>query len=303
MCSPMTYRRPGLLALMTCLLLGLVGGPATGEARDGWVVGETHRLKPGVFYRVFAREAPVQPARIGLLQVAADRELAASFEYGDRVARFAPLVAVVEQRMAAARGLQLLASDALPAAGAPRVYVGSATGDLAPPEAGQSASAADRFAPMVLHLERPTRSWQTAARELMAGNHFTHLLLVRISVSQYPKGRRGLFAKNLLLGTGHEIPVRFLTAEDKPMEVLQLSGLLIGADGRVLVAGAEGALARDTPFPAQSLELASLLDDTTLDAALTTERRADLPGAPLSLDVAADTLVGQLLSRLPGSVD
>jgi hypothetical protein len=104
-----------------------------------------------------------------------------------------------------------------------------------------------------------------------------------------------VFAKSLLLGTGHEVPVKFLTAEDKLMQVLQVTGLLVGADGRVLRAGAEGVLGRDTPFKVQIFDVEKLLDDETLQAALDTERRQDLPGVPLSLEVAVDNLVAQLL--------
>jgi hypothetical protein len=147
----------------------------------------------------------------------------------------------------------------------------------------------------VLHLERPSKAWQEAARKLMAAEELTHLVLVRIAVSQYPKEQRGFTKKAVLLGTGYEAPVKFLTAVDKPIEVLQVTGMLVGSDGRVLRAGAEGILGRDTPFTAQVFDVSKLLDDETLAAALTTERRDDLPENPLALEVAVDNLVAQLL--------
>ena len=166
---------------------------------------------------------------------------------------------------------------------------------VSPPDAEEVDPPADRFPPMVLHLERPSKAWQQAVADLMASADLGYLVVVRVGVSQYPKGRRGVFAKNVLLGTGHEQPVKFLTAEDKLLEVLQVTGLLVDARGRVVRAGAEGILARDTPFLAQSFDIARMLDEAALQAALSTERRQDLPGAPLSLDVAVDNLVGQLL--------
>lgn len=286
---------PALLVI--CVLAACLAKvpPAFAGWLDDMAVGETHRLEPGAFYRQLRKAPPAAGQRVGVLPVALDRELAASFEYGDRARLFVPIGDVIQARLAAGTGLTMLEATSLPAEGAPRVYVGSAAGDLAPPDAEQSASPADRFPPMVLHLERPSKAWQAAAREFMAREGLSHLVVVRVGASQYPKGRSGVFAKNLLLGTGHEVPVKFLTAEDKLMEVLQVTGLLVGADGQVLRAGAEGILGRDTPFVAQVFDVTKTLDDQTLEAAATTERRQDLPGAPLALEVAVDNLVAQLL--------
>jgi hypothetical protein len=100
--------------------------------------------------------------------------------------------------------------------------------------------------------------------------------------------------KEVPLGSGHRRPIPFLTAEDRPVEVLHLAGVLFDADGRARRAGAEGILLRDTPFLAQVLDLAILLDDATLARALSGERRPELPGAPLSWEVALDNLLAQL---------
>lgn len=89
--------------------------------------------------------------------------------------------------------------------------------------------------------------------------------------------------------------MKFLTAEDKLRQVLQVAGVIVNAEGQVVRAGAEGILARDTPFLAQAFELEKVLDDEGVAAALSSERRDDLPGAPLNLEVAFDNLVGQLL--------
>lgn len=280
------------------LLLALSLAPpiaANGGVLDGWAVGETHRLKPGVFHHALRKAPAAAGAAVGVLPVALDRELAASFEYGDRGAGFAPIVAFVQARLAADPGLRALDAATLPATGLPRVFVGSAAGDLAPPDAMQSRSPLDVFPPMVLFVERPTRAWRAAARDSLSAAGLTQLLVIRVSVSQYPKQQRGFTRKAVLLGTGHEAPVKFLTAVDKPLEVLQVSGLLVDADGRVLRAGAEGVLYRDTPFLAQTFDITRMLDDEALAAALDSERRQDLPGAPLALEVAVDNLVAQLL--------
>jgi hypothetical protein len=284
------------LACGLAVCMGLGSSPAVSA---GWLdrlaVAETHRLEPGDFYHDLRRAEPVGERATGVLPAALDRELVASFEYSDRIAKFGPVLAAVQQRLAAAPGLQPVAGASLPTRGAPRVYVGSAIGDLAPPDAEEAASPGDRFPPMVLHLERPAKAWREAAAQLMAEQGLEYLVVVNLAVSQYPKGRRGVFAKNVLLGTGHERPVKFLTAEDRLLQVLQVAGVIVNAEGQVVRAGAEGILARDTPFLAQAFELEKMLDDDGVEAALSTERRDDLAGAPLSLEVAIHNLVGQLL--------
>jgi hypothetical protein len=260
------------LALIVLLVAVASVTPVSAGPLEGWITGETHRLESGVFYHQLRKAPPVVGGSVGALPVALDRELTDSFEYGDRAAAFAPIKAAVQLRVTETLGLRAIAGAELPEKAAPRVYVGSAVGDLAPPSAEESASPADRFPPMVLHVERPNRAWQSAARELMAREALTHLLLLRVSVSQYPKGRRGVFAKEVQLGTGFAAPVRFLTAEDKLMQVLQVTGLLLDAEGRVLRAGAEGVLARDTPFSAQVFDVTKLLDDASLQAATRVRR-------------------------------
>jgi hypothetical protein len=136
--------------------------------------------------------------------------------------------------------------------------------------------------------------WQQAMAELLAREGASHAVVVSLGVSQYPKGRRGVFGKEVVLGTGHEEPIRFLTAEDKLLEVLQLTGVLVDAEGRVVRAGAEGILARDTPFAAQVFDVSKVLDARTLEQVLTVERRADLPGNPLKWEVALGNLLAGL---------
>lgn len=280
-----------LLALASGLPLGASAGRL-----DDLAIGETHRLAPGMFYHQLREAPPAAGQRVGVLPVTLDRELQASFDYADRARSFAPIARAADARIAATEGLRLLEVAGLPQTGAPRIYVGSAAGDFAPPDAEQAAELrGDRLPPMVLHLERPSKAWQKAAGDLMAAEGLTHLVLVSVAVSQYPKEQRGFTKKVVPLGTGYEARIKFLTAVDKPIEVLQLTGILVGHDGRVLRGGAEGVLGRDTPFAAQIFDVSKTLDDAALQAALATERRDDLPESPLALDVAVDNLLAQLL--------
>jgi hypothetical protein len=287
----MVAKRILALAGVTALALNLgLGGCA---ALDAAAVAETHRLEEGEFYRDAGPGARTAVAMVVLLPAVLDPELAGALGYGRREGEFAPLLTAVNADLAARPCCRFLPGLALPA-GAPHVYVGSATGEFAPPEGEQQVFPQDPFPPMVLHLRRPSAMWQQAMAELLAREGASHAVVVSLGVSQYPKGRRGVFGKEVVLGTGHEEPIRFLTAEDKLLEVLQLTGVLVDAEGRVVRAGAEGILARDTPFAAQVFDVTKVLDARTLEQVLTVERRADLPGNPLKWEVALGNLLAGL---------
>jgi hypothetical protein len=267
---------------------------ATGCASlDELAIAQTERLEEGEFYATVGPglQGPVDPAIV--LPAVLGPELANSPSYGRRAGDFAPIMAALNGALADDSCCRLVAAAALPP-GAPHVYVGSADGELAPFEARDQVLPHDEFPPMVMHLRRPSAAWQQAMVGLLAREGATHAILVSLGVSQYPKGREGAFGKKVVLGTGHEEPVRFLTAEDKLLEVLQLTGVLVNAQGQVVRAGAEGILARDTPFAAQVLDVEKSLDDRTLQAVLTTERRKDLPGQPMKWQAALDNLLWQL---------
>jgi len=267
---------------------------ATGCASlDELAIAQTERLEEGEFYATVGPglQGPVDPAIV--LPAVLDPELANSLSYGRRAGDFAPIMAALNGALADDSCCRLVAAVALPP-GAPHVYVGSADGALAPFEARDQVLPHDEFPPMVMHVRRPSAAWQQAMAGLLAREGATHAILVSLGVSQYPKGREGVFGKKVVLGTAHEEPVRFLTAEDKLLEVLQLTGVLVNAQGQVVRAGAEGILARDTPFAAQVLDVEKSLDDRTLQAVLTTERRKDLPGQPMKWQAALDNLLWQL---------
>lgn len=155
---------------------------------------------------------------------------------------------------------------------------------------------------MVLHVRKLSDAWRRGMAALLAQQALRYAVVVTLSVSQYPKGREGTFGKKVAIGTGYAEPVRFLTAEDKLLEVLQLTGVLLDARGEVVRAGAEGVLARDTPFAAQVFDVEQMLDDRTLEQVLTVPRRRDLPGNPLKLEVALANLLAQLRGDRAGLV-
>lgn len=74
------------------------------------------------------------------------------------------------------------------------------------------------------------------------------MLWIKLGFSEYPKAAKGVFGKKVVLGTGYEEGIKFLSAEDKPVEVLQVTGMLLNREGNIIRSGAEGIVAKDTPF-------------------------------------------------------
>jgi len=281
-----------LRATSVAILLLWLGGCAV---LDELAIAQTHRLEKGQFYVTTGAAPATVLGSAVILPARLDPELANSLSYGRRTGEFVPLVDAVDKALARQSCCARVPDPALPA-GAPQVYVGSPAGEMAPAEAADQVLPQDLFPPMVLRLGEPTDAWRQSVASMLAARGAQHAILVTLGVSQYPKDREGAFGKKVVLGTGHEEPIRFLTAEDKLLEVLQLTGVLVDAQGRVLRAGAEGILARDTPFAAQVVDVEKSLDDRTLEHAFTDERREDLPGSPAAWKVALETLLAQLLT-------
>lgn len=280
---------PALATLTACL--GLLAGC---ETLDALAVAETHRLGDAPYY--VNAKAPPPPGSCALvLPVSIDPGLAEQFGYGERLREFEPLRAALDSRLASRSGCIQFA-QAAPVAGtqSPRVFVGSSESDYAPAAAAAERLPSDRFAPMVLHLERPDENWARAVAALLQQAQTPYAIAIQVGVSQYQKGYSGVFRKEVVLGTGYRQPIQFLTSEVKPVEVLHLTGVLVDANSQPVRAGAEGVVLRDTPFLAQAIDVSRVFDAVELQNVLVSERRQDLPDAPLKLDVALDNLIAQL---------
>jgi hypothetical protein len=261
---------------------------------DSVAVAETHRLENAPYYVALATPQPEPGSCAIVFPVSLDPELVHQFGYADRLREFEPLLEALDTRLASLPGCVKAVSQAPSASRPPRVYVGSAEGEYVPLDAGDQRVPGDRFAPMILHLERPGGDWRSQAAAIIAQSGVQYAVAVQLGVSQYAKGYSGAFSKEVVLGTGYRQPIRFLTAEDKPVEVLHLTGVLVDANGKPVRAGAEGIVLRDTPFLAQAVGVTRTFDSDELRRVLNQERRADLAGAPFKLDVALDNLVAQL---------
>ncbi|HSN73205.1 MAG TPA: hypothetical protein VLT59_16945, partial [Steroidobacteraceae bacterium] len=114
--------------------------------------------------------------------------------------------------------------------------------------------------------------------------------------AEFPKADKGWFGKQVHLGTGYSRPIEFLSAVDKPVEVVEVTGLLLDSSGKVLRAGGEGFYASDTLFRYQIFDVTRTIDHEQVARLVTDERREDLPGAPPAWQVALDNLLEQLMT-------
>ncbi|HEU4630804.1 MAG TPA: hypothetical protein VFS08_13715 [Gemmatimonadaceae bacterium] len=197
----------------------------------------------------------------------------------------------------------LAASGAAPGAASagvpPDVHFGcetDASGDCVRSEEG-GALGRGRTTTMRLAVGRPSPEWVASARGAMDAAGVGRALILTLEVGQYWTTQSGLRGdKAVLLGTGHEAPLPWLTSVETPVTVLQLTGALVDRDGQAVRIGAEGLLARRTSLGMSGLGAQALLSDEDVER-LRTLRRDDLPGAPLAWQVALRHLVAQLSGR------
>lgn len=150
---------------------------------------------------------------------------------------------------------------------------------------------------MHLSVGRPSAEWVASVDALAADRGVDAVLVVTLEVGQYlvrQRGWRG--SKEVDLGIEHTQDLPWLTSLETPVSVLQLTGALVGRDGKALRIGAEGLLAHRTSMRMAALGAQELVTDEDVDL-LRTARRTDLPGEPLVWQVGLRTLVESLLGR------
>jgi hypothetical protein len=147
---------------------------------------------------------------------------------------------------------------------------------------------------MRLAVGRPSEEWARGAAQALGSAGADELLVLTLEVGQYwPRYTNWRGSKAVHLGTEHTTSLPWLTSMDTPVQVLQLTGALVGPDGKAIRIGAEGMLARRTPLIISGLGGQALISDEDVSA-LMSARREDLPGRPLVWEVALHTLLDQL---------
>ncbi len=259
--------------------------------------GRTDRLKGAPFYKLYNKKAAVANAASGHFAVGIDQTSAAEFSFAGREQALQPLVVAMNAYLDSLGWSKPLAGEALPEQGAPYVYVGSAEGEAAPPAAARQRQEHDKYPPMVIDIQNPSAAWRAQLPAVAGGQQVDYVLWLKLGFSEYPKSDKGMFGKKVVLGTGYEESVKFLSAEDKPLEVLQVTGIVLDREGRVVAAGAEGIIAKDTPFWAQVLEVKEGSSNAALQQLVHAERRTDLAGQPLKWQAALHNLMAHLLAQ------
>lgn len=270
------------------VLAGCLVGCATLDALS---VGRTDRLPRAPFYVTYERNPVEGPVLI--LPVAPDLLAREEFLSQGRSEALEPLLTDLGAALAG-QGCCSVAADAALPGGAPQLYVGSLEGEFAPSGTGIERQPHEEYPPMIAHLMKPAEPWRDAVAALAGARGATRVVLISVSFTQFPKADSGFFGKKVVLGTDHEEKIRFLSAVDKPVEVLAITGMVLDAQGNVLRAGAEGIAGMDPEFWVQVLELGQDLDPAAI-ARLRTERRDELPGRPFKWQAALDQLLHQLL--------
>jgi len=166
-------------------------------------------------------------------------------------------------------------------------------------ESGRGADEDDRR--MRLAVGRPSAEWVAWAGAAAERARADGLLVITLEVGQYWVRQKGRFGgrKTVELGTSHSQPVPWLTSVDTPAQVLQLTGALVGPDGRAIRIGSEGLFARRTGPIAGSIGAQEVLTDEDVER-VRTRRRDELPGRPLVWQAALRNLVAELTGKNVG---
>jgi len=199
--------------------------------------------------------------------------------------------------LASASNLSVKLKPASPEIGtAPDVRFGcyvTITGDCA--DAGEDVNATNRR--LELSVARPSPEWISWFGNALPDSTHDRALLITLELGQYWPTQKGLsLSKEVRLGTDYSVPVPWLTSLEQPVAVVQLTGALVGRDGRAIRIGAEGLIAKRSHILLSALGAQHLMKDEDV-ARLRTLRREDLPGQPLVWQVALRNLVAQLTGR------
>lgn len=241
------------------------------------------------------------PAAPGRVAAAAVRVAPAPFGTPDGwVPRAAleELAAQITARLAGRDDLRVIAVD-LPDEGRPAVRVGCAGESVIGDDLGEDCDAARRA--MHLAMTQSSKAWRSAfsaARTASPADAPDHVLLIEVAVRDHWLSPKGLsFKKEVRLGTGYAQPAPWLTSLDTPVAVLQLEGVLVDREGKVVRAGVEGIYATRTRFGESVAGLQRVLTDEDVVRVRTTLRRADRQEGALAWEQSVDALVRGLLGR------
>lgn len=152
----------------------------------------------------------------------------------------------------------------------------------------------------VLATTGGTGSWRDRVTGAMRATSAGHALVLEVRLAPQWIHQKNLSGKKeVRLGTGNMQRLPWLTSLDTPVWVLQLTGAVVDAEGKVVRSGAEGLWAVRTPFRASVVRSERLMKDEEVEFVRTELAREDLPGRPLAWQAATRDLIRGLLAAAP----
>ena len=154
-----------------------------------------------------------------------------------------------------------------------------------------------------LSVGRPSLDWTTWVASALDSANADRVLVITLELGQNWVRQKSWasLSKEVRLGTNYDMPISWATSLEKPIGVVQLTGALVGRDGRAIRIGAEGLIAKRTNLLVGAFGAEAMVTDEDI-AKLRTLRREDLPGQPLVWQVALTHLVSQLTGAVIPSV-
>ena len=145
----------------------------------------------------------------------------------------------------------------------PDVAFGCRRGGMGADNVPRAPSEIDPSEPrrMAFEVEDASKAWRERVRAA-AGDSVRAVLCVQLGFGEYwvrQKNWKG--SKVIDLGRDRSMPLPWLTSLDDPVQVLQLTGALVGPDGRFMRVGAEGLIARRTGMAASILGAQEVLTE------------------------------------------
>lgn len=286
----------------------LLSGCATTGATLGSGVGDRMLEHPPYYAGAAAVVAAPAGSRIGHLPIVYQRGAAQAGIFDPRGDAGTPMRALLDEmnafldslstgvRVEQAALMRASTSRLVP----PDVRFGCATQSGIPDDdcAARGDSALGRKGQtMQLSVGRPSTEWTAWARDAMHTDSVSRLLVITLEVGHYlPRQRGWRGSKEVELGSAYTVGLPWLTSVETPVSVLQFTGAIVDSGGRAQRIGAEGIYARRTRLAISALGGQELIGDEDIER-VREERRADLPGQPLTWRVALVQLVEQLTGR------
>jgi hypothetical protein len=278
--------------ILRVLGVALLAGAATGCATGGVFSGPRDAFFDDAPY--YATRGRIQDAPVVHLQIGYQRGATQPDTFDPSATESSPVAGLLAEMNAYLDSLGVTTTFAPQAPGrgrAPDVHFGC---ERLPHDDCEDRPDRHRLR---LAVQNPSGSWLEWWRDESSRAGVAQAMIITLEVGNYLPVQRDLLGrKEIRLGTGYTVDVPWLTALDRPAAVLQLTGVLLDAEGRVIRMGAEGLLARRTNILLGGFGAQRIIGDEDVEQ-IRSARREDLPGKPFVWQVALRNMVAQLAAQ------